>query len=255
MKGFILFFNFILVCSNSDYDATSDGNNHGVSSFELDEKFVGKRSESFMGLSPGINQGYDLFMENFHSVSKNRLQVCPDMVGPLEDGKFYCTSKFHGYCDRRSGTCFCNKGYSGHNCKECDPLHIEIGDLCYEKKFCPNDCSNAGKCNYFTGICTCNSFRDGSDCSQFVCEKYDQYCTECNGNECIQCIDGYSVNKEGILGHQCEPCSRFDPRCNTCNSHECLGCIDFTPSFYYAVVVVGLQDPILPLDEVERTIK
>jgi hypothetical protein len=225
--------------------------NHGGASFKLDNKFLGRRLDSFIGLSSRNNQGYDLFMEHFHDVSKSRLQVCPDMVGPLEDGKFYCTSKYHGYCDRRSGTCFCNKGYSGQNCKECDPLHIDIGDLCYEKKFCPNDCSGAGTCDYLSGICKCNIFRDGADCSQFVCEKYDQYCTQCNKDKCLQCIDGYSVNEEGFLGHQCEPCSRFDPRCNECNSHECLGCIDL---LLLSISRSGrrLHDPILPPDEVER---
>ena len=242
-------------CVSSNYE-TKNGIMHneeqtdGISSLEV-SKLVGKISESFIGLSPGINQGYELFMENINAVSNNRLQVCPDMVGPLDDGKVYCNSQFHGYCDRRSGTCFCNKGYSGHNCKECDPLHFKNGDLCYEKKFCPRDCSDSGKCDYLSGICTCNTFRDGSDCSQFVCEKYDVYCTECNEDKCLKCIDGYSVNEGGLLGHQCEPCSRFDPRCNKCNLHECLGCIDL---LLLSISLSGRrsQDPILPLDEIER---
>ena len=33
--------------------------------------------------------------------------------GPLGGGQYYCIGKEYGYCDRRSGTCFCNMGYQG----------------------------------------------------------------------------------------------------------------------------------------------
>lgn len=55
------------------------------------------------------------------------------MVGPVEDGKFYCLSREHGYCDRRSGTCFCNIGYQGVSCQECSSTHYPEGGLCYPK--------------------------------------------------------------------------------------------------------------------------
>ena len=41
----------------------------------------------------------------------NGRQNCPGMIGPL-DGMYYCTDKAFGYCDRRSGACFCGGGYT-----------------------------------------------------------------------------------------------------------------------------------------------
>lgn len=55
------------------------------------------------------------------------------MVGPVEDGMFYCLGKEHGYCDRRSGTCFCNVGYQGISCQDCSSTHYAEGGLCYPK--------------------------------------------------------------------------------------------------------------------------
>ena len=64
------------------------------------------------------NPGYDSF--SVEKTGQSRLQSCPEMVGPLDDDKFYCRGKEFGYCDRRSGTCFCNRGYSGKSCEMCD---------------------------------------------------------------------------------------------------------------------------------------
>lgn len=71
-------------------------------------------------------------------------QSCPGMVGPFTDGNYYCTAKEYGYCDQRSGTCFCNVGYQGIDCSSCQDSHYLLGNLCYPKKLCPNDCSGAG---------------------------------------------------------------------------------------------------------------
>jgi len=65
-------------------------------------------------------------------------QNCPGMVGPMEDGVYYCRGKEFGYCDRRSGTCFCNIGYQGVQCEECTPSHVESGGVCYPKRHCAN---------------------------------------------------------------------------------------------------------------------
>lgn len=59
------------------------------------------------------------------------------MVGPAHDGMYYCLGKEHGYCDRRSGTCFCNVGYQGVSCQDCSPTHYGQGGLCYPKLVSP----------------------------------------------------------------------------------------------------------------------
>lgn len=59
------------------------------------------------------------------------------MVGPVDDGMYYCLGKEHGYCDRRSGTCFCNVGYQGISCQDCSSTHYEQGGLCYPKLVWP----------------------------------------------------------------------------------------------------------------------
>lgn len=61
-------------------------------------------------------------------------EICPSMVGPDEKGVYYCTSPTHGYCDRRSGTCFCNAGYMGMSCEECTESHYKNDEsLCIAK--------------------------------------------------------------------------------------------------------------------------
>lgn len=186
----------------------------------------------------------------------SRRRSCPNMIGPLVEfnhtsdqpiSKYYCTSPFHGYCDRRSGVCRCNQGYTGEGCEECDEFSFPLGGLCYKKHYCPNDCSNSGECDYRTGECKCNEYRNGDDCSQFLCSR-QEHCVECNEFECLKCMDGYSLNKEG---DECVPCTRFDIRCNRCNSGECLACIDL---LLLSIRRSGprLNDPELPFDEKKR---
>ena len=69
----------------------------------------------------------------------NGRQNCPGMIGPL-DGMYYCTDKAFGYCDRRSGACFCGGGYTGLDCSACRPTHYisytgeRLGTLVYRKR-------------------------------------------------------------------------------------------------------------------------
>lgn len=55
------------------------------------------------------------------------------MVGPVNDEEFYCRGREFGYCDRRSGLCVCNIGYTGLDCTACKPSYFKRGGLCYPK--------------------------------------------------------------------------------------------------------------------------
>lgn len=217
--------------------------------------FVDESGETKSAAPVRNNQGYDSF-HNFifdDEVMNRRLQSCPGMIGPLTDGKFYCLAKEYGYCDRRSGTCFCNDGYKGEKCEECDPNHHRVGSLCYEKVMCPNHCSFQGECNFLTGKCTCNEFREGPDCSTFKCSKFhSEQCTLCNDRHCLQCSPGFSVNKYAPPGGQCEPCYRYDPRCTACDEVQCLECTDL---LLQSIKRSGRRkgvDVQLPPDELQR---
>jgi hypothetical protein len=178
-------------------------------------------------------------------------QNCPGMIGPLGDGKYYCLGKEYGYCDRRSGTCFCNIGYQGVDCFECSPTHFKVGSLCYPKKKCPNDCSGAGICDYQTGHCKCDRHRVGVDCAQMTCQTFDQHCTECTSMECRRCADGLFVGANKTHGSMCRRCTEYDPRCTECDHTNCLTCGD---PLLLSIRRSGRrkQDPYLPFDELAR---
>ena len=207
--------------------------------------FVGEKDSASMSNPPRFNQGFDSI--DYSLFEPNRLQTCPGMIGPGENNRYYCASQDHGDCDRRSGVCFCNRGYAGEDCSECAPTFHLIGGLCYEKKLCPNHCSNAGKCNYFTGACECNEFRIEDDCSKFTCSRFHEYCVKCNDDSCLECIQGFGLSSDG----SCRSCSHFDPRCHVCDEHQCLECIDL---LLLSIHRSGrrITDPELPFDEVTR---
>ena len=202
------------------------------------------------------NQGYDdaesIIALDDESVGKNRLTPCPKMVGPI-DNEYFCRGNEYGYCDRRSGTCFCTEGYMGDACQECVPTHFEVGGVCYPKMLCPNDCSggSGGQCNFQTGMCQCNESREGDDCSRPICSRYHEFCTTCDEDGCIGCEDGFSSHKTAEWGEQCQPCWRFDPRCRTCSEDACTSCIDL---LLLSIHRSGRRphDPPLPLDELSR---
>ncbi|KAL3778635.1 hypothetical protein HJC23_001584 [Cyclotella cryptica] len=212
--------------------------------------FVGNVHDPTTSQRAHVNQGYVTSVLLGDSVGRNRLFSCPQMVGPLDE-KYYCRGKEYGYCDRRSGTCFCNHGYMGDFCESCAPSHFEIGGLCYPKVLCPNDCSNAGVCNYLTGRCECSKHREGEYCSKSRCSTFHEFCTRCNDYGCVECEEGFSVMPGAESGSQCEPCYRFDPRCRNCNSTVCTACVDL---LLLSIHRSGQrpQDPPLPIDELTR---
>ncbi|KAG2796305.1 hypothetical protein PC111_g21776 [Phytophthora cactorum] len=149
-------------------------------------------------------------------------QSCPGMLGPGHNGEFYCFSREYGNCDRRSGLCVCNQGYTGLDCTACQPGYFKRGGLCFAKKSCPNDCSRGGECDYATGTCTCAPTRRGVDCSQKFC-AFDEKCVSCTSTVCLQCVEKFYVDP---TTQTCVSCARYDPRCLSCNSHMCLTCAD-----------------------------
>jgi hypothetical protein len=131
-------------------------------------------------------------------------QNCPNMVGPI-NSQYYCRGAEFGYCDRRSGTCWCETGYAGEGCDQCAHAYYAEGDLCLPRVYCPNDCSGNGACNYTTGECDCRDHRLGADCSTPYCKKFDDNCVECEVNRCTRCIDGYFSKDSVCLS--CQVCA------------------------------------------------
>jgi hypothetical protein len=216
-----------------------------------DKGFVGVYGDPSNFLRERINEG------SFENPEKELIydqavptQSCPGMVGPFSDGNYFCTAKEYGYCDRRSGVCFCSIGYQGIDCSECTPSYFMIGNLCYPKKLCPNDCSNSGTCDYVTGTCQCFPSRVGVDCSELLCQAIDILCEACSSiqNKCLRCQAGYYLSATG----SCSSCYDFDPRCAGCTLDE--GCTLCSDPLLTSVHRSGYraQDPPLPIEEADR---
>jgi len=179
-------------------------------------------------------------------------QSCPNMVE--EDDGFYCSSRENGFCDQKSGSCICNRGYSGPTCEDCAPTHFKNESRCLEKTLCPGDCNGGGICNYETGLCECFEHRTGANCKRHKCHESfgEEMCRTCNPmtRECHQCIPLYYVNSTG----GCSSCSDFDPRCGECDAQNgCTLCVD---PLLLSIRRSGRRkfDPILPQDETEREV-
>jgi len=175
-------------------------------------------------------------------------QVCPGMVGPFTDGNYYCTAREFGYCDRRSGACFCNIGYEGIDCTSCSPSYFKVGTLCYPKKLCPNDCSFAGQCDYWTGKCYCDPYREGESCDILLCKRFNPLCELCTNTTCLSCMNGYYLTGSS----NCSSCSDFDPRCAGCTLND--GCTLCADPLLTSIRRSGYRsiDPKLPFEENTR---
>jgi hypothetical protein len=228
-----------------------DGSGAGNESYfkPYDQGFVGVYGEPSNFLRERINEGSfenpakELIYEDVFAI-----QTCPGMVGPFVDGSFFCTAKEYGYCDRRSGVCFCNIGYQGVDCSECTPSYFKVGYLCYPKKTCPNDCSGSGVCDYWTGTCTCYPHRVGADCGTLLCKSFNELCEACSITTCLRCPDGYYLDAEA----QCQSCYDFDPRCSGCTLD--LGCTLCSDPLLTSVRRSGYRadDPRVPVEEDTR---
>lgn len=214
----------------------------------FDKGFVGNYGDPSTMQRERINEGavetatHELLYEG---VSPR--QACPGMVGPFSDGNFYCTAREFGYCDRRSGACFCNVGYQGVDCSDCKPTHFKHEGSCFPKKLCPNDCSGAGDCDFWSGTCSCQPHRIGSDCSTKLCTVFSPLCQACTADECLFCKAGYYLT--GNSSNICSSCYDFDPRCAGCTLEE--GCTECADPILTSVRRSGYRfaDPRLPLEE------
>lgn len=191
------------------------------------KQFVGYYGDPTNYQRERINEGAFLTSDQeiqYEGVSPR--QACPGMVGPFSDGNYYCSAKEFGYCDRRSGTCFCNIGYQGIDCTECQNTHFKIGPHCYPKKLCPNDCNGAGVCNFNNGTCSCFPNRAGESCETLLCSKHSTLCVSCTDTACLQCSPGYYLTGDSTV---CSTCYDFDPRCAGCiKGVGCTSCADST---------------------------
>ena len=177
-------------------------------------------------------------------------QSCPGMVGPFSDGNYYCTAREYGYCDKRSGICFCNMGYGGIDCAECIGSHFRLGSLCYPKKLCVDNCNGAGECNFYNGTCSCLPHRIGDYCEKKLCTYHDPLCDACTELDCLKCAPGYYIT--GNSSRVCSSCYDFDPRCAGCTKD--LGCTLCADPILTSVRRSGYRskDPQLPFEEDTR---
>ena len=157
-------------------------------------------------------------------------QICPNMVGPFSNGNYYCTAREFGYCDRRSGSCFCNMGYGSIDCSECTGTHFRPAGsyLCLPRRLCVDDCSGAGTCDFYSGQCTCLPHRTGNACQNRLCTAYDALCEACDVTQCLSCQYGYYLTGNTGPGvRACSSCQDFDQRCAGCTKEQgCTTCAD-----------------------------
>jgi len=104
-------------------------------------------------------------------------RVCPftrawvDSSNP-NDAHYYAECGNKGSCDRSTGICNCDPGYTGSGCR---------------RQSCPNDCSGHGTCEFIEDFgsswvdwdkekimgCSCDPGFEGHDCSSRMCPRGD----------------------------------------------------------------------------------
>ena len=148
------------------------------------------------------------------------------MTEMKEDAVYYCRGQEFGYCDRRSGTCFCNNGYGGEGCDKCSATHYEHivnGEpMCFPRSKCPNDCSGHGVCTNMR--CSCDAGWTGHDCSLQTCR-----------NDCARhgnCYNGTCYCDPGYYGDDCSigscPRNCSGPSQGACVDFNCICASGFT---------------------------
>lgn len=127
------------------------------------------------------------------------LRVCPytrawvDEPKVTDGGHYYAECGNKGSCDRSTGICVCDAGYSGSGCR---------------RQACPSDCSGHGTCEFIEDMiattstdvtytlwdqektmgCKCDPGFEGHDCSSKICPKGDDPVTSYDQNNMVQYI-------------------------------------------------------------------
>ena len=185
-----------------------------------DQGFVGRYGDPSNLQRERVNEGaFETSAKELFYEGVSPRQACPGMVGPFSDGNFYCTAKEFGYCDKRSGACFCNTGYVGIDCSDCHGSHYKVGTLCVPKSLCPDDCNGAGACDFYDGTCHCQEHRSGVACEIKLCTSFSPLCETCTSQTCLRCKGGYYLTGDAAV---CSTCYDFDPRCAGCTKE--VGC-------------------------------
>lgn len=125
-----------------------------------------------------------------------------------------------GMCDPDTGTCQCDKGYSGNDCLTFDSCW-EINQL--------GGCLNDGTCNEKTGLCNCVAGYHGPRCDS------NDSCMDMAGLEILCHNGGYCENSdndkfvcictEGFYGEFCEHkdlCFKVNCNQGICSYGECI---------------------------------
>lgn len=131
-------------------------------------------------------------------------------TGPLCSSPCPAGCSGHGQCDKQSGTCKCDEGWSGRGCSHndcssagewflgecvCKPGHS--GPNC--EVYCPHDCSGHGRCDAALGKCVCEVEYTGAGCEEPKTGMCDPVCA--NGGHCI---DAACHCPLGFTGSSCE---------------------------------------------------
>ena len=226
--AFIFLLLFVDTCHGYRVLQFIDGTETPVGQYfkPYDKGFVGRYGDPTNLQRERINEGaFDTPTQELIYEGVAPRQACPAMVGPFSDGNYYCTAREYGYCDKRSGTCFCNQGYIGIDCSECHGSHFKVGSLCLPKQLCTDDCNGAGTCNFLDGTCSCLPHRKGDACEQMLCTIYSSLCITCTTLECLACKGGYYLT--GDPNKACSSCYDFDARCAGCTKEQgCTVCAD-----------------------------
>lgn len=166
----------------SDTQATIQYNLMGLSTETVDDM---RTMMDIMSVATALD--FNLFLkawggEVVRTAGIDVLSITPALAGQDEfcPGTPYCSG--HGTCNRTipenlgdpSWECICDMTYTGPICttRVCPPCVSEEGcregnqtlDSTWEC-ICPNNCSNGGQCDIYSGICNCDPMYKEIDCS------------------------------------------------------------------------------------------